>query len=112
MLPLDLNTIHFRFIAADEHGYAAIVEVPASDFWEQVVELGPSVVGHTGACIVNMKEGQLLTCPMDYRNVRSGRPGCELDSFSFEELHRRAQACPWTPPDEPFQTIGEDLDSS
>ena len=109
VLPLDLNMVYFRYIIADEHGGAAMVEVSATDFWELVVKLGPSVVGHTGACIVNIKEGQLLTCPMDYRDVRSGRPGSELDSFSFEELYQRALACPWTPPCEPFQIIGEDL---
>ena len=75
VLPLDLNMVYFRLIVANEHGDAAMVEVSAADFWELVVELGPSVVGHTGACIVNIKEGQLLTCPIDYRDVRSGRPG-------------------------------------
>ena len=62
VLPLDLNVVYFRFIVADEHGGAAMVEVSATDFWELVVKLvvklGPSVVGHTGVCIVNIKEGQ------------------------------------------------------
>ena len=109
ILPLDLNPYHFRYIqwdGAGSDGSAYIVTEPAQVFWEEVVAAGPKVIGSTGCCIISMKHGNILTVPLDYRDIRTR----DLDLAPFHELLSHAKAHPLTPPADDYEVIGQSPD--
>ena len=67
---------------------------------------GPDVIGYTGSSVISMEDGEVLTCPLDYTDIRSKSP--DLWMQTFEELLSHALENKWNPPPQLWDQIGWD----
>ena len=114
VIPLDLSPFYFRYVWLDpesqKEGSAMIVQVDASRFWEEVVHSpdGPIVLGSMGCSIVSLDKGFLLTCPLDYTDIRERKQ--DLDVTSIEAALATAGHNPITPPSATWEVVGNNPD--
>jgi hypothetical protein len=110
VITLDLSPLSFRYVHWEE-GSAYIQEVEASRFWSEVVWApgGPRVIGSIGCCILSMKKGVPLTCPLDYTDIRP--TSSDLDPLTEEEAYAYAESHPFVPPECLWKLVGADPQS-